>query len=150
MNLELPRDTLLHKRDKHSYGPYLTLSFVNLVKSGKSGILLDSGTLNCWGKSHLIRQPGHPGGPQGVRVDVRLSADAGTTCQPCSSTPMSSSSHSWSPFSFFLNFTYKIFLYVKVEILTGETSFERYRINVKRLCWHDSGLFSGLIFPQNF
>ena len=39
MNLELPRDTLLHKRDKHSYGPYLTLSFVNLVKSGKSGIV---------------------------------------------------------------------------------------------------------------
>ena len=31
-------------------------------------------------------------------------------------------------------FTYKNILYVKVEISNGKTSFERYRINVKKLC----------------
>ena len=33
-----------------------------------------------WPESHLIRQPGHPGFPQGVHVDAELSADAGSTC----------------------------------------------------------------------
>ena len=33
-----------------------------------------------WPESHLIRQPGHPGFPQGVHVDAKLSADTSSTC----------------------------------------------------------------------